>query len=360
MKKYQFILYSTTRQYNPGDEFILFGVRNLLKHIGVNDTPVIFNRNQEVNQPLSFLNPLRKVKGQSKWVKALGSFLRISQVDNSFKDIHDIDMFDMIVFAGSPEWYSSRLNTLYNKLKNYKKPILFLGVGSFGEIKYISPLKRKILERASLITYRTKQLNDFFCSYERASYLPCPALFSVAGVEHSLVTGKIAICFGVSEASKGNHVSNNAMNKMINAYNFLKSENYIIEIVCHYIDELPFAIKYFPEAEIRYSYDAKDYEDIYKQYQYVVTSRVHAIGICASLGIPGTLIAHDGRANTVVYFQADVIPDTVGEKDFKKSVIDRINDSENLSIKLKDHKLLYLEKYKELLTSSLGLKNERL
>lgn len=348
------ILYSTTRQYNPGDEFIHFGVMNLLKSIGIEQNPVIYNRNQEINQPLSFLNPLRKIRSQSKFIKLLGSFLRISQVDNSFKDIHKLDIYDMVVFAGSPEWASTRLNPLYQKLKNFNKPILYLGLGSFGGSISLDNKKVSILKKSNLITYRNEELNSFFNDFENASHMPCPALFSVKSFDHTLKKGKIAIVFGVSNASKGNHVSNMAMQKMITAYKYFSVKDFQVDIVCHYIDELEMAYKLFPEAHIHYSYDARDYEDIYQEFEYVITSRVHAVGICASLSIPGTLIAHDGRANTVKGFLGDIVEDSENDDTFINRLVERIKNASSLSKDLRAHKLVVYEKYQELILKALG------
>ena len=354
-KNKKLILYSTTRQYNPGDEFILFGVMNLIESIGINQNPVIYNRNQEINQPLSFLNPLRKIKMQSRWIKVLGTFLRISQVDNSFKDIHSLDIYDMVIFAGSPEWASSRLNPLYTKLKSFNKPILYLGLGSFQREINVSKSKSMILNKAKLITYRNKDLDVFFEEFSNAVHLPCPALFSVKTFNHEIKMGKIAIVFGVANASKGNHVSNKAMDKMKLAYEHLCDMNYNVEIVCHYIDEISFAKEIFPKAKIHYSYDAKDYEKIYKEFEYVVTSRVHAIGMCASLSIPGTLIGHDGRASTVKGFLADIINDGEENDVFLRKIIQRIKKSNELSKSLKSHKKDFYIKYQEILKSRLNL-----
>jgi len=349
------VLYSTTRQYNPGDEFIHFGVMNLLKSIGIEQNPVIYNRNQEINQPLSFLNPLRKIRSQSKFIKVLGSFLRISQVDNSFKDIHKLDIFDMVVFAGSPEWASTRLNPLYQKLKKFNKPILYLGIGSFGSNISLDNTKVSILKKSNLITYRNEELNNFFNDFENASYMPCPALFSVKSFEHTLKKGKIAIVFGVSNASKGNHVSNMAMQKMITAYQYFSDKDYQVDIVCHYIDEVEMAYELFPKAQIHYSYDAKDYETLYKDFEYIITSRVHAIGICSSLSIPGTLIAHDGRASTVKGFLGNIILDTEDENIFLNNIAARIENSDALSKELKEHKLFYFKEYKKMLEKAMDL-----
>lgn len=50
------ILASTTRQWNPGDEFILLGVRNLIGEA----TWSIFNRNPEIkNKPRTLDNSWR-------------------------------------------------------------------------------------------------------------------------------------------------------------------------------------------------------------------------------------------------------------------------------------------------------------
>lgn len=348
------VLYSTTRQYNPGDEFILFGVMNLLENIGIQQNPVIYNRNQEINQPLSYLNPLRRIKSQSKWIKVLGSFLRISQVDNSFKDIHNLDIYDMVVFAGSPEWASTRLNPLYNKLKDFEKPILYLGLGSFRGNISVNKEKIQILKKSKLITYRNEELNDFFMDFHQARQLPCPALFSAKTFEHQLKKGKIAIVFGVSNASKGNHVSDQAMNKMIFAYKELTKKGYEVEIVCHYIDEISFAKKLFPNSTIHYSYDAKDYEFIYRAFEYIVTSRVHAIGICASLSIPGTLIAHDGRASTVNGFLGHILNDNEKNDIFIDEVLKRLSNTDKLSSELKSHKLNIFNIYTKYLEESLN------
>lgn len=60
--------------------------------------------------------------------------------------------------------------------------------------------------------------------------------------------------------------------------------------------------------DIFYSYDAKDYEEIYNHFDLVVGGRVHGIGMSASLGIPGIMIKHDNRSNTTDGFLAESVP----------------------------------------------------
>jgi hypothetical protein len=42
------ILFSTTRQSNPGDEFIFFGVRNLLGEKNIRFNTVVYNRHPTI------------------------------------------------------------------------------------------------------------------------------------------------------------------------------------------------------------------------------------------------------------------------------------------------------------------------
>lgn len=344
------VLYSTTRQYNPGDEFILFGVRNLLEAVGINDNPIIFNRNQEVNQALSFINPLRRIRSQSKIIKIFSSFFRVSQVDNSFKDVHSLDFVDLMVFAGSPEWKSYRLFGLYEKLRRSDIPCIFLGLGSFSNKEKLPWFVKEVVAKSKFISYRSDDLEDCFKDQPYARCMPCPALFSAGiGSFPYVANKKIAITYGTNKASKGNHVSDNAENLMGVAYQYLAGLGYDVTIVCHYIDELPIVEKEYPEAKILYSFDSKEYIEIYRTFSAIISSRVHALGLCASLGIPGLLIAHDGRANTAKGFKADIFSDDSSVGSFKQAIDLLIRDRKARHIELLEHKTKTLLDYSNLL-----------
>src|SRR5262245_35142951 len=102
------VLFSTTRQWNPGDEFILFGCVNALRSAGLEFNPVIFNLNPQTR--------LRKPLIQ--WMSAIDRALFGGRVapflDNSFKDATDPAIIDLAVFAGSPEWHGRRLEPMYD------------------------------------------------------------------------------------------------------------------------------------------------------------------------------------------------------------------------------------------------------
>ncbi|MEJ7712218.1 MAG: hypothetical protein WKF84_20740 [Pyrinomonadaceae bacterium] len=53
------ILFSTTRQWNSGDEFILFGVRQLLHDLGLQYNAIIYNRHPSITP--------RRSKSKSLW-----------------------------------------------------------------------------------------------------------------------------------------------------------------------------------------------------------------------------------------------------------------------------------------------------
>ena len=55
-----------------------------------------------------------------------------------------------------------------------------------------------------------------------------------------------------------------------------------------------------------------DYYDIYHQFDFIISPRVHAIGIAASEGIPGVCIQHDSRASTCKGFLTKIIDPKVG------------------------------------------------
>ena len=72
---------------------------------------------------------------------------------------------------------------------------------------------------------------------------------------------------------------------------------------------MPLAQKIFKKYNIPvyYAYDAKDYEEIYRQADLVISHRVHGCGISSSLGIPSICISHDERGETARGFLSEFI-----------------------------------------------------
>jgi len=347
------ILFSTTRQWNPGDEFILFGIINLIKEIVTDFNPIIYNRNPEVRQTRQYLNIFRKSKYCSKPFKGRGyleSFFRIGFWDNSFKDEMNLEFIDLVVFAGTPEWKGPRLLPLYKKLLNFNNPIIYLGLGGTKKYKH-EELKSPyidVLKKATLITVRdTLAYNEL--KFLNPYYLPCPSLFSSLHEKKIGKVKKVGLIFSTYKSVLYNKLEEKAYRYILKLYNFLQqtySHNFSFEIICHYINELPEAVKIFRNMKIHYSYDAKDYFNIYKEFDLVIGPRVHGIGISASMGIPGIIISHDERAATAKGFLAEII--NINESfekvisKFEKIITDIKNKNSELIFFKNEKKKIYL------------------
>ena len=120
---------------------------------------------------------------------------------------------------------------------------------------------------------------------------------------------------------------------------------YDVELVCHYIDEIDKAKKELPDIDINYSYDAKDYIDIYNKFDLVIGGRVHGIGMSASLGIPGIMIKHDSRSSTTDGFLASSISFGTDINDVIDLIDIKIKKIEDESKKLIEHKEKIMNKY---------------
>ena len=120
-----------------------------------------------------------------------------------------------------------------------------------------------------------------------------------------------------------------------------------------YIDEIDKAKDEFPDIDINYSYDSKDYIDIYNKFDLVIGGRVHGIGMSASLGIPGIMIKHDSRSSTTDGFLATSINIGTSVNDIVEIIEAKSKNIENESKKLNEHKKETMSKYLEILKERL-------
>lgn len=305
------ILFSTTRQWNPGDEFILFGIRRLFEALGLRHNAVIFNRNPEVNPPLTDWNPLRRIvrtlKGEQYWK----SFVRIGSADNSFKPGMDPGFIDLAVFAGTPSWSSRENLPMYRAIREGQLPVCYLGIGGFPTLAdpgfRFPPAIAKTLREAVLITVRDRKAHELLKAYG-AHHLPCPALLSAPREKTIIEARTIGLIYSAWNTHKSHSVPRESHRRLVELYHTIRAnygDRMRIVFIAHYIDELPEIYQHFGrDAEARYAYDAREYVDIYEDCDLVVGARVHGIGMAASLGVPGVHLGHDGRAGTVEGFLA--------------------------------------------------------
>ncbi len=310
------ILFSTTRQWNVGDEFILFGTINLMKSVfpeGFN--AIIYNRHPDLRTDIQPVCNLRNVKlfMTDELTFAADANFRVGFRDNSFKLTTDGRFIDLVVFAGTPEWSNSRCFDLYEIIEKYDLPVIALGIGN--RIQDECELVMRNLSRFKLFTVRSPEFVEILSEHISPAprFLPCPSLCSSAPekirtVETVKHIGLIYSC-DVNRSEINNCVSTETYNYLLALFRRLKREypEHRFSLVCHYIDELPFAHSDFPDTEVFYSYDAKDYYDIYHRFDLVIGARVHGIGCAASMGIPGICIMHDFRGNTVNGFLAETL-----------------------------------------------------
>ncbi|MFC3912956.1 polysaccharide pyruvyl transferase family protein [Pseudaeromonas sharmana] len=342
------IVFSTTRQWNPGDEFILMGCMNLLrKHLG-DFNPVIYNRNPQIRRARrhDFVKKIDNLLGRDFIEKFL---------DNSVKDRLPMDYADMVVFAGSPEWRGLRMNKLYRSILEYQLPTLFLGIGTSGRFTFdethFTADEMRVFKAAKLITCRDEDTR-LSLSPLPVHQIPCPALFSSREQRVVKQVKRIGLIYGTKSAVACNNVSDATHDYLMRIYNHILQQygnQYEIEFVAHYIDELSPFQQDFPGQTLRYSFDSRDYLDIFGRYDLVIGHRVHGIGMSASQGTPGIMIAHDPRASTVKGFRAAMVP--VGEalSTLDNLIRERLENISEFSQQLLEHKAateaVYLERF---------------
>ncbi len=348
------ILFSTTRQWNPGDEFILFGLENLLSALKVSYNPVIYNRN-----PAIFRSSEAKILSLKFDFKRM----RFSKLhppeyfDNSFKKrFLDSDQFiDMAIFAGTPEWASKRLDTMYTYIDRHNIPVFYLGVGLNDrlDIQSLSPLYQKVLSKAKLITVRDQIAFQALSSLS-PQQLPCPALFSAPDKfeKDILSVRKVGLIFSRQKEVKNNSIDAETFSFMKDFYeNLIKNyaKDLDFEFVCHYIDDLPECQRLFPNIPCNYSYDSRSYIKIYNKFDLAIGPRIHGIGLSASMGIPGIAIGHDGRADACKGFLADIITKTDSVDGALKVFENKLGNVSELNKSVLHHKRINYDRYIELL-----------
>jgi len=321
MKSRRNILFSTTRQWNPGDEFILLGILNVLRSVEPDFNPVIYNRSPEIfrsksRRSFAFAVDLERMRFRR---------LRPGTFDNSFKEsLADSAFIDLAVFAGTPEWGSDRLKLMYDYIDRHSIPVVYLGIGAGladFDLRSLGPVYQKVIDRALLITVRDNWMLKIFAK-QNPILLSCPALLSAPASYEKRVgqVKKIGLIYACDKAAKYNRINPATYGFMVSYYQKLMDVyrgKCDFEFVMHYVDELPRFDIDFPGQPQYYSYDAKDYFDIYRRFDLVIGPRVHGIGVAASMGIPGIVLSHDVRADTCIGFGGEQI---VPKKDLSEAL----------------------------------------
>lgn len=350
------IIFSTTRQWNPGDEFILRGVRNIFDAMNISYNPIIYNRNPDIRPMHQHLQLFRTSKypegfDENDGQAFLEANVRFGFFDNSVKPDYNGKFTRMVVFAGTPEWCNMRMSDLYSLIAKYNIPLVALGVGG-GYWPWRRDYHSVIRKAKAIVVRDRKTYNEVVKSGLKAKYLPCPALLSATPDQEKRIrkVQRIGLIF---QASKKDSVIWSGLSdvyyiSIMKLYRRLLTEfgsRYKFEFVCHYVDEIPLLRVEFPNEDFHYSYDASDYYDIYRRFDFVIGPRVHGVGVASSIGIPGLAIVHDHRGGACEGFLAEMVQG-VDEEDkiigIVRNCIDSIREKNK---RLISHKRLTLLSY---------------
>ncbi len=282
------IIFSTTCQWNPGDEFILHGVINILRASGLQFNPLLWNRNPVVNPRPTPAAHSGIDKDEVFW-------------ENSF-DVTNPCPADYIVFAGTPEWSGSpRVTPLLEFAKKNNLRCSFLGVGCSAP-ELATPLVADILRNhTDVFVARDKLAFDVAAPHTKAQMTTCPSILCSPTERVRSKLTKIG-CGIQGTRMKWHSVPQAQQDVLYAAYKRL-AEKYNVEYVGHYIDDLTGA----PAGRSHYSGITHDFYSIYDQFDLVITPRLHGCGISASLGVPSICLAHDQRGVAAELFGSVLI-----------------------------------------------------
>lgn len=346
------VAYCTTRQWNPGDEFILLGAKNIVEKLIGKHNAIIYNRSPEV-RPSCGLVGFRNNKNEEAYHL---DYIRACFFDNSIKFDSDLSYVDLAVFAGTPEWQNERCLNFYEHIIKNNIPVIVLGVGSYRQP---CSIVKEVLSKTRFISFRDAKFLSEMSTDSSAMYLPCPALMVALKQKEKRIyfVKHIGLGFAVplKDTVKWNEVSQQTFDYLLALYHeIITKEKCKVSIVCHYIDELALAHQLFDKygVDILYSYDSKDYIDIYHRFDLVISSRVHGCGIAASMGIPTVSIVHDFRGTTTRGFMSDCVsPNMPIEDVFERIHIIKKSIRKHNKAILK-HKHNTLKQYVKLLSES--------
>ena len=264
------IFLSSSRQWNPGDEFIRLGIKNLLSHIlGKNHNWHLWNRNPDLLVD-------RRENPQ----------FRSHLLSNCLTEPH-LKLMDYVVFAGTPEWTGKIMYPVFEELLSYPdKPVLILGVGSGSPNIRLNDTEKKVLRRQkTLITTRSRDLaNEInnILGIQKAIPLPCPSLFCA---KSNLIRTKSKIGIVLQSSSIECQKIEEAL--VVDILRYRKSD---MDIICFYTDEF---FRFSNLGNVRYSYEYHDYFQILQEYGLIISTRLHGAMAAFSLGIPSKLVAQD-------------------------------------------------------------------
>lgn len=275
------ILLSTTHFHNPGDEIIAEGVKNLLRNrFGSNLTYFSYNRNPDLQE-----DPQRR--------------LRQPLVGNYMTSPELIDHMDMVVLAGSPEWFGGPMETLYKAIRERKRniPMLALGVGLGHAHGALNELDMEILGRPETkIITRSYETTEWLTRYGiESSALTCPALFAFEANLFSASDKTLQIV--QAPGHDWHEVPARVLEQLDRS----------VDMLCLHVKEF----QHYSKLGLKpiYANNLYSFADIVSQYDKVVSTRLHGAIGALSLGVPAVVVSDgDFRIETAAKMFGEHLP----------------------------------------------------
>jgi len=283
------VLFSSTSQWNVGDEFILRGILQACADAGIALNPVLYNRNPAVS------TPWRPVLA---WPPA-----PVVPPENSAQ-LTDGDPVDYVIFAGTPEWAGGpRSDRLLRFIRQRRLRCAFLGVGLGAAQALEGDAAHVLRDHADVFVAR-----DTFAFEAARPHLPahrqsCPAILCCPHGRARTTVRRIGVVLQAAQ-TLWQSVPVAVRDYLVDQFRLLAA-HYEVHALAHYLDDLSLARSL--GLPCRYSFRSEDYPALYEDCDLVVTARVHGAGLAASLGIPAILVSHDGRAETGRGFGAEIV-----------------------------------------------------
>jgi len=313
------ILVSSTRQWNPGDEFIRKGVERLLHGIiGPGHNWLLWNRNPDL-----FMN---------RWQDGR---MRTDFLTNS---VHDpaLDVVDLVVFAGTPEWLGQPVEQIYRKLLTQPSvPVLVLGAGSGSAMPQLAAHESEVLNRDNVfITTRSYDLAESLNSQlatPKAIPLPCPAFYSANGTSALPDRRRVGVIVQNS-AVVNQSVGEDLVQGLISALRDAQGK-IDLDIVSLYIDEHMRFSRLGLTHPCVYSYEPDHLLDEFAGYSTIISTRLHGAIAGLSAGVPSILLAEEDnfRLRSTQKLFGDLLPIFGVQEAFRVAAERSLDESHQLA-----------------------------
>jgi len=277
------ILVSTSTIWNPGDDFIRDGVLSLI------DNPENYN--------FIYWNRAKHVA---------------SQYDNDLD--YNLKFIDYIIFAGTPQWLLVNEKIYEYAMKNNIHMSL-IGVGNSNKHPDWGHLE-DLLDRISkselidIATTRDRSAYDRLNEYGiKSDILPCPAGLCSRCNGPMIDKPKQYYCLSFTDINPYIVNGNNFiiyqyydLCKWIVSYLLTNAKQEEIKVIAHSVIDIDIAKRLFPNIDILYSSNYRDYYTWYSNCKLFIGNRVHG-SICAlSHRSPAIFIGTDERSGTLAVY----------------------------------------------------------